>query len=124
MISGLRNLCIFAVLASSIVNGLPRAFGEDETENDSPPASASKVEKRESRQNGASGTPIREGSKPLLPDPESLIPRFEPDGEEPSFPDTGYTPPRWLDQNDQFLYEGDEYPPGYDPYRERPGIPI
>ena len=59
----------------------------------------------------------------MLPDPESLIPRFEPDGAEELPPDVGFTPPRWLDQNDQFLSEGDPYPPGLDPFRERPGLP-
>ena len=38
--------------------------------------------------------------------------------------DTGVTLPRWLDQNDQFLDERDPYPPGQDPFRERPGIGI
>ncbi len=65
----------------------------------------------------------RKSVETMLPDPESLIPRFEPDGAEEMPPDSGFTPPRWLDQNDQFLNEGDPYPPGNDPFRERPGLP-
>jgi hypothetical protein len=33
-------------------------------------------------------------------------------------------PDRWLDQNDQFLSEGDPYPPGQDPFREWPGVSL
>ena len=60
----------------------------------------------------------------LLPDPEKLIPLFEPDAGEQGGPDTGFTPQRWLNQNDQFLNEGEPYPPGQDPFRERPGLPV
>jgi hypothetical protein len=125
MIRSLRNLCIFAFLAITIVSGLPRAHGDEEPENGRPSVPARKNNAKPKR-NGADeeGVQGSQKSPPLLQDAENLIPRFEPDGAETVFPDTGYTPPRWLDQNDQFLFEGDEYPPGYDPYRERPGIPI
>src|SRR5258708_4293474 len=57
----------------------------------------------------------------MLPDLENLIPRF--DGSESGAPpDTGYLPYRWLDENDQFLNEGEPFPPGQDPFRERPGL--
>jgi hypothetical protein len=60
----------------------------------------------------------------LVPKPESLLPRFEPDGVGEVAADPGTTPYRWLDQNDQFLDESDPYPPGRDPFRERPGIAL
>ena len=59
----------------------------------------------------------------LLPDPTTLIPRFEPQAGV-SAVDTGVTPERWLDQNYQFLNEGEPFFPGRDPYRERPGLPV
>ncbi|MBS0263517.1 MAG: hypothetical protein JSS02_16370 [Planctomycetes bacterium] len=60
----------------------------------------------------------------LAPKPESLLPNFEPEAGDQSRLDPGYNPPRWLDQNDQYLDESDPFPPGYDPYRERPGISV
>jgi len=57
----------------------------------------------------------------LLGEPESLVPRFAPDDLDGG-PDTGFTPPRWLDENDQFRNEGEPFPPGGDPFRERPGL--
>src|SRR6266478_6782485 len=127
MTRSLRSLCILVGLASSIAGGLSRARADDETENGIPSAPAGKDYERRPRRYRIEGERSPDGSPrkaPLLPDPESLVPRFEPDGVETTFPDTGYTPPRWLDQNDQFLDEGDQYPPGGDPYRERPGLPI
>ena len=103
----LRKLLIFAILASPFAGGVLNVRGDevDVDEKGQPKGSTPKVES-------------------LLPDPEKLIPQFEPDGGQAGGPDTGVTPPRWLDQNYQFLDERDPYPPGQDPYRERPGLPV
>jgi hypothetical protein len=72
------------------------------------------------QENDLAATPLEK----LAPKPESLLPNFEPEAGDGAAIDSGATPPRWLDQNYQFLDERDPYPPGSDPFRERPGIGI
>jgi hypothetical protein len=96
---------------SGILRRAPTIAGEEVE----PPASPTEDEESLDRS--------RKKAEELLPDPESLIPKFEPDAQEIG-PDLGFTPPRWLDENYRFLNEGDPYPPGLDPFRERPGLPV
>src|SRR5438477_12908786 len=105
MLCSLRHLFILAILASLFVGGPLFVKADDDVYDDEPSEDKPNVE-------------------PLVPDAESLIPRFEPDAAEEAGPDTGFTPYRWLDENYQFLNEGDPYPPGQDPFRERPGLPV
>jgi hypothetical protein len=127
MSRSLRNLYILALLASFFADGLLRADGRKVAQNDTPRATAPQNGKLQDPRTEADEEESPDGSKkvePSIRDPESLIPQFEPDHAEALPPDPGTTPPRWLDQNDQFLAEGDPYPPGCDPFRERPGLPV
>ena len=123
----LRKLCILAVLASFFADGSVRAHARQDAENSTPNAVAPRIgEPGEAGAKSDEDEP-EDGSKkvePSMPDLESLVPKFEPDGTGTLPPDPGTTPQRWLDQNDQFLAEGDPFPPGLDPFRERPGLPI
>jgi hypothetical protein len=118
----LRRFLIFAIFSS------PLAGIAFDVRGDEGPDAAADTENEESPSLATDEDQSPDEPKPkvesLLPDPENLIPHFEPDGGQAGGPDTGFTPPRWLDQNYQFLAEGDPYPPGQDPYRERPGLPV
>ena len=54
---------------------------------------------------------------------DSPIPGLESDG-APETTGADIVPYRWLDQNYQYLNEGDPYPPGQDPLREWPGVSV
>jgi hypothetical protein len=56
-----------------------------------------------------------------VPAVEAPIPGLDLDGAAGESLAAG-VPERWLNQNDQFLSEGDPYPPGQDPFREWQGI--
>ncbi len=126
MVRSLRSLCILAAFAAQLAAAVVCARADEDVEDRLPEIPASQADDREETKVDKDEPPDRSPKtvEPLMPDPESLVPQFEPDGAEPAVPDTGYTPPRWLDRNDQFLAEGDPYPPGYDLLRERPGLPM
>ena len=140
MTRSLRHLFILAALASALAGGMPHARADGdapddavEADDEESPALATDEEQSPDEPSNSPPTPKVETVpnvetvpkvESLLPDPENLIPHFEPDAGQIGGPDTGFTPPRWLDQNYQFLNEGDPYPPGQDPFRERPGLPV
>src|SRR5579864_9052644 len=127
MARSLRRLCIFAAFASLLAGGMLRAGPDVDDGNGTPePPASVKLDESLGRRAEDEESPnnVPKKVQPLPLDPESLIPRFEPEPADVAFPDSGYTPPRWLDQNYQFLAEGDPYPPGNDPFRERPGLPV
>lgn len=132
MFRTLRRLLIIAVIAGFYAGPVSRASADDDEL--APPISIKAPAEEASDDGGDPVKPVPQkrtagdgsgenpGVKSLLPPPESLIPRFEPETAEDGGPDTGFTPPRWLDQNDLFLSEADPFLPGMDPYRERPGL--
>jgi hypothetical protein len=120
----LRYLMIIATFAGAWAGAPPRA----RTDEDLPVGPDLESTAAETEDEASADEPAESPAVPkvesLLPDPENLIPHFEPDAGQAGRPDTGFTPPRWLDQNYQFLNEGDPYPAGQDPFRERPGLAV
>jgi hypothetical protein len=139
-LSMLRNLPIFLVLAIAgllCTRGL--CAGEEEgTDNTSGLLrSIGGTPKRRPAANRMRFAPSDDDEAPRLPaeteessemdEPKSVpqveapIPGLDLDGAAGA-PIAVGVPERWLDQNDQFLSEGDPYPPGQDPFREWAGI--
>jgi len=126
------NLLFLAVLASVIAGSGLRAGGIQDA-NDAPdspemPAAISRRQKPVQRaktqpqdydeSNSASEKEDPNSLEKGVPPVEIPIPGLDSDGAAgETFPGAG-APYRWLDQNDQFLNEGDPYPPGQDPFRE------
>ena len=118
----LHALMVVATLAGLLTGGALHVRGDD----DAPTRAYDDEEESPADSSPEPDSPDqpRQNIESLLPSPDTLIPRFEPEAAEQGAVDTGITPVRWLDQNYQFLNEADPYPPGYDPYRERPGLAV
>ncbi|HEY3966936.1 MAG TPA: hypothetical protein VGM05_20405 [Planctomycetaceae bacterium] len=124
-----RKLRIFALFAILSLLAPGRGARGDESEEREETVNAEIIQLIESAEQSdePSDATSKPGEKPLeelVPKPDSLMPHFDPEGAEGATFDNGTTPARWLDRNDQFLNEADPYPPGQDPFRERPGIAV
>ena len=144
MIPRLRILTILALLAGLWTVGAPCARGDDDLPKTlDEAAEETTIESPVTTPDETPAKPVQKQPvprrKPLpsepveIPDPDKdkyvkpetvadvPIPGLESDG-APDTTQPAIVPFRWLDQNYQYLNEGDPYPPGHDPLREWPGI--
>jgi|GEM_PF-3208103 len=135
MTPSLRILSIVAVLLGFWAAAESCAQGEDELPGlqedaayDTPrrkvekrPVSKPKTSQDESGDKLDAAPDTSANSKPMADTP---IPGLDSDGASPATTEPAAVPYRWLDQNYVYLNEGDPYPPGQDPLREWPEVPV
>jgi hypothetical protein len=133
----LRILTILAVLAGLWAVGELSARGDEDLPDAFEQASDDAVEDTPAKPVEKQAVPRRkpvprdydepleiDSDKSVKPEAvaDSPIPGLEADGAPVATNEPPVVPYRWLDQNYQFLNEGDPYPPGQDPLREWPGV--